>query len=43
MAKKSYKDISGTSFYGTTITTTVAELKKIIGEQSKQEINGQRN
>ena len=32
MAKKSYKDISGTSFYGTTITTTVAKLKKLLGE-----------
>ena len=32
MAKKSYKDTSDTEFYGTTITTTVNKLKKLLGE-----------
>ena len=31
MAKVTYKDVSGTSFHNTTITTTVTKLKKLIG------------
>ena len=31
MAKVTYKDVSGTSFHGTTITTTVVELKELFG------------
>jgi hypothetical protein len=31
MAKVTYKDVSGTSFHNTIITTTVVELKKLIG------------
>ena len=32
MAKRTYKDVNDTSFYGTIITTTVAKLTKLLGD-----------
>lgn len=39
--KKTFKEINGTSFYGTVISTTVCALKQILGEPYYSQNDGE--